>query len=418
MNKSHTSALCLLFMLILCRTPLSAQSTMGTDFWLSFIIPDELLDSNSSYSLIFATDHIDTITVSNPLLGWQKQLTAYPNQVNRLYIPYSVSLPNGNIPVSSSGIHVSSRRPISLYASIHSIASLDITNVMPTPALRDDYIVQTYPNGRYSSVFSIVATQENTEVEIQLLSDDPTRIDSSFTVQLPLPGKVYYFHTYGDADFSGTQIHARNNKRIALFCGNPRTFVPEYDERQSGDITYEQCIPTSFWGNDYIVVPCGRKTYHDHLRITALNDDCHVFVADTLAALLSAQQTYEHCLSSDSDICHIHSTQPILVGHYFASTHDGTSDPSLIFVPPLDLAIDNLQFACVNTPMTERHKAVILVRTEALLSLQFDGNPIGHHFRSLPNHDDYHYARILIDTGSHTLTSLPGNQFIAYLYGM
>ncbi|MBR1808510.1 MAG: hypothetical protein IJ776_03890 [Paludibacteraceae bacterium] len=353
-------------LLMLVMPPLlthaSAQSTEGSDFWVTFLQGDND-DSGKTddgdpkrYKLSLSISARETaeVTIENKYYGYSKKITVGANslkefpvfdgiandeQVRSNRTDYSAtSRANGTARycysyhpemIDSCALHVSSDKPISLFASNYKIATFDATNVLPTDALLKEYIIQCYTpsdhgGSHQGSHFAIIAVEDNTEVEytptvLTLKNEGFRTAESQYKSIMADPfasqaqkdaaekewekwknfkigettekvtlqkGQVYYVWTGTgdnesghDYDLSGT--HVKANKKIAVFQGNPHTNLPYYkDYGETGairerDHLFSQAMPTGTWGNTFALTGSSSR-HRDIVRVMALNDGTEV----------------------------------------------------------------------------------------------------------------------------------------------
>ena len=74
----------LIFLFVLFNSSLYAQSTVGTDFWVTFL-PNE--DDLESLTLIATGNNSCTGVVTNPLTGWNSSFSISPGSITNINIP-------------------------------------------------------------------------------------------------------------------------------------------------------------------------------------------------------------------------------------------------------------------------------------------------------------------------------------------
>lgn len=333
MQSKHTFLLAFLLTFLSLPTILFAQTTEGTDFWVTFMQADQG-DNKMFLELSISSRSNCNVTISNPFTGYTKQVSVTANQreLVRLYegspkatnarndmktskaVCYAV---NSEV-VDTCALHVVATQPISLFASNYKYATFDATNVLPTESLQDNYIIQTYSPSDHDgatksqgSHFAIIATEDNTVVEYtptaytfairsylndyatwgdDLFNDHPEyrryqgyTLGQTMLTDTLMAGQVYYVWTDkavgDDGDLSGTLVKAKDGKKIAVFQGNPHTNVP--DGVKQRDHLFSQAMPTTTWGNTFAVTASksndGERA-RDIFRLMALHDGTTVYV--------------------------------------------------------------------------------------------------------------------------------------------
>lgn len=311
------------------------QSTEGKDFWVTFLQADQNDHSDASDKAITlaltvsAKEECD-VTFTNPITketfiehvaaGGIKEVPFYTGDGSetartrtdgqKARVTCYTIYPDS---VDHSAIHVESTGIISLFASNRRSKSFDATNVLPTPSLQDEYLIQTiapsdHENKPQGTHFCIIATEDNTivdycpTVELQSikaakekkewLGPDAESIMSpeewalanwelGDTLHTPVlnEGQVYYIWTgkYSGkgADFSGTWLKARDKKKIAVFQGAPHTNLP--DQIRDRDHLFSQAMPVSYWGNTFAITASLTRG-RDIIRIMAREDETQVYI--------------------------------------------------------------------------------------------------------------------------------------------
>lgn len=316
---------------------LSAQTTEGTDFWVTFLRADEDTNNNKKLSLSFSARETCTVTVENIFSGYRRTVNVEANSKNDIVLFEGKDPTNRSTDeavcysfksevVDTSAIHITSDKPISVYATNYKKASFDATNVLPTDALQSEYIVQCYTPSDHGgeqqgSHFAIVAVEDGTVVEykptVETNGDfgqfmnalNAWGADKVFEIYPEFErfrdylttgvlrtdtlkaGQVWYVWTGKgtneqghEHDLSGT--HIKSNKKIAVFQGNPHTNLPYYKDygAEIGDSSnplgerdhlFSQAMPTATWGNTFAIISSSNRK-RDVIRIMALNDGTEV----------------------------------------------------------------------------------------------------------------------------------------------
>lgn len=458
-------------LMLLCSNIATAQniSTIGVDFHVMFLRNDVSypISNNSAYfptklKLVATGNNACSGTITSANESFTQNFTVTPGQITEIEITKNnypdkqagYSYKSGF--VEDKGLHVTATDSISLYAVNYCDGSFDITNVLPTPTLGDEYIIQNYKGcsmdmGRYSgSSFVIVATEENTTIDITPTaltgvqtpgaSSQSQTFNAGQTITITLnAGQSYQLISWGVAmeSFDGTYIKARDNKKIAVFKGNGITAVPGIvNGKRYGykSHLYEQSIPTQYWGNQFIVTQ-SLQIANDRVKVTALNNDCTVKINGTLMKTLAARETYEFEIVKDTDsdtinapidkvygtAHYIETSEPASVFLYMTSREysnntEQIGDPSMVLVTPVEQQTYYVTFSTFNTDRVNIHHANIVTKTSDVNGMTLDGTNIASDFRPVPGNTDYSYARIDLEHGTHTLQN-PTGGFSAHIYG-
>ena len=122
--------------------------------------------ATATTSLIISAERACTGTISNPYTGWSTSFTISANGRIDVSVPYSQCYVTSYGSVVNAGCHIVATDIISVYAMNYYTNTFDGSNILPTPTLGDEYVLQTYPGNLYGSEFMILATEDNTIVDI------------------------------------------------------------------------------------------------------------------------------------------------------------------------------------------------------------------------------------------------------------
>lgn len=433
-------------------TPARAQSTLGKDFWVSFLPHHEHVNYNNianELELVVIGKRPCTGRVTNPNTQWSTTFEVQPGASTIVSIPMEgnyVNNPAGfqedSDCILNHGLHVVTTDSVSLYASNKKCPYREeyseATCVLPTPSLGSEYIIQTYPslqgNAGDLSEFCIVATQNNTLVDITLTDKSACGhyANMPFSVVLQA-GQCYQILSASsyltERDFSGTYIKVRNGKRIAVFAGNNYASYYLYSENVTAmHHLYEQMLPVSTWGQKFVVAGT-QGSRKGKVRITALNNACNIKRNGVSVATIQARQTYDYEITSTTQADFIETSEPAQVYQYLSEPYDDLSTtrdgaPASVLISPLEQKIKDATF-CTFVPsaanLHQDHYVNIVAPSNSVSSIRLDGSNIASQFHPTPYNSGYSYARIQIQHGTHTLSSAAGGTnggFVAQVYGL
>ncbi len=465
----------LTFLLSLVLTSLNVISqtldTKGKDFWLTFMPNYHNYKYHSNQLFRYSDSIYIFISASEPTTGTIEyyDINGNPYSTNfsitdprELYVfklpfndfellgfndmgqPWKQNM--SEIPVKLS-FHITTDKYVNVYAHSQGNKSSDAFLVIPTPSLGKEYIVLAYKsdgyfsstNGRTPSQFAIVATEDNTNIDI--IPSVPTYVNGDLRQNVTLNrGEVYLLQAKITsenllADLTGTIINA--NKPIAVFAGHQRATLPVEDflgaSSSSRDFLCEQLPPIQAWGKSAFIVPFPQpkpitSIGKDIFRVLAANDNTEVYFNNSLVARLNRGEYYESGIQTAGTIT---ANGPILVAQYKKTSNDGgasyISDPFMMIIPPKEQFIencklvniqafeiqDNLQFSKVY----QEHYITLVVPQDALTSTYLDNNLVSAGlFQEIPN-TNYYFAHIKVQEGTHTINSSKPIGVYAYGYG-
>ena len=452
--KQNTFKLTLAFALITLLMPAKAQSTLGKDFWVSFLPHGEHIaysTHGNNLELVVIGKRPCSGRVTNPNTQWSTTFEVQPGASTVVSIPIEgnyINNPAGfqddSDCILNHGLHVVTTDSVSLYAS-NKISSLgeensEATCVLPTQSLGSEYIIQTYPslkgNASDLSEFCIVATQNNTLVDINLAERSYGHYANMPFFVVLQAGQCYQILSASsyltDRDFSGTHIKVRNGKRIAVFAGNNAASYYHYSDASNYLHHHsEQMLPVSTWGQKFIVAGT-QESRKGKVRITALNNACNIKRNGVSVATINARKTFDYEITSSTQADFIETSEPAQVFQYLTLPYNdlGTMKdgcPAMVLISPLEQRIKDAAF-CTFAPspacyyQNQNHYVNIVTETNCVSSMKLDGHNIASQFHPTPYNSGYSYARIQIQHGTHTLSSAAGGTngggFVAQVYGL
>lgn len=446
---------------------LFAQSTEGTDFWVTLMRGDE--GKYDALLLTFSANHATKVYIENKETGYQETVEVGDNDIKQLNLNTNeescyVTEAQEETPVYRA-LHVTSEKPISLIAANYKDKSFDVASILPTRALLSEYRIQCYSPSAHSdnsqgSHFAIVAADDDVVVDIVLTANtNKGEMAGDTLTTAPLKrGQVYYVWTgYGSGlskDFTGTQVKARDGKKIAVFNGNSHTNIPT--DIRDRDHVYSQAMPINYWGRRFAITSSlttidgqAAGTYWeriDKIRVQALVDSTVVKLDGDTIHVFSFEdgnnEDKKHFFEFDfgakdgmtnyegdghtwyDGVSHYIETSCPCAVHLFMTSdrYDHKSgkycngDPSEIWVNPIEQKIKELTFGTFETQQVKDHFINIIAPKEHGGPIVMDGNDITAQFEPLHGNADYLFARLTgVANGTHTLASDSG--FIAHVYG-
>lgn len=416
-------------------------STQGKEFWLSFMhngFKDHDLGGWVINQVLISAKRDCTGTVSNPLTGWSYDFHARPNSITTIEIPQLQGYHDGNQyeMILQKGIKVEANDTISVYCTNIAHVSFDASFVLPTGSLGDEYIIQSYDQSRDGSsnayvynnettAFLIVATEDNTEIEITPTVNTLGGHQANETFSITMnAGETYHLRsvrTGSQRDLSGTHVLAADCKRIAVFNGNTVTCIP-INQGNGYDHVFEQAMPLHSWGKRFVVT-CSRNRNRDFIKITSSANNNEVTKDGIPLITLRAGQSYTFDMEEAEGSCFIEATQPSAVYLYNSSSYDqnplgGFGDPSMVWIAPVEQRINDVTFSTFDHPNIdiETHSVNIIVNTEDIANVYFDGEQISPlNFSRVSGNSNYSYTRRDITHDVHRITCVNG--FNAHVYG-
>lgn len=396
----------LLFLLSFVSVHGQIQTTEGTDFWFSFIENSTIDSSSYSIYVVSRSPSHGTITCSNST--WSHTFDITPDQFTVVQIPKE-QLSFVENQIDSCSFHVVTDAPISLFAVNYIDGSCGVTNIIPTPAVANDYMLQSYHSNSYNGieVFRIISLQNNTLVHI----NRPNQAIQTIVLQ---QGETYY--STDRSELSGTKIWTDCDKKLAVFQGCKCACIPSGSS--ACDIIFEEAIPTRYWGKSFALTSSYSRS-KDRFIVTALLNHTHLYLNDDIIDLQSGE-SYEFELTDSLPALFLFSNYPICVIQYETGASYGglNGDPSSSVIHPLEEGTTSLNFVTFSTIRVRHCYVNIVTNSQNINHIYLDSVLLPQSvFRSIPNSNNYVYARVPISFGAHNIYSDYG-LFGAHVYGL
>ncbi len=403
-----------------------AQSNEGTRFWAGFM---EKFELGQEQRVLMITSKFSTKgTVEIPGLNWREDFEVAPQDVTLISIPFE-AVPQGSENITGTGILIRSLDPVVVYAHQYEQNRAEASVILPITSLGTDYFAMCYTGysreeqgvlRHYPSEFLIVATEDNTVIELRVTS--PTRgglMPGDIRNLVLNAGEAYQVQSnLGDThDLTGSEILA--DKPIAVFSGNLWTQVP--NGCGDRDNLYEQMYPTQSWGKQFAIAP-QKKVDGTLIRVLASQDNTQVSVRGDaiLNQTLGRGEFLEFELGGSA---FLNADQPILAtqfskGRTCSGHASGLGDPAMVLLNSLEQTRDSVTLFASTFRNIEENYVNVIVRTQDVPDVQFDGVVANTQETFIPisGNPDYSYAQIQVAAGIHNLSS-EGCGINATIYG-
>ena len=364
----------------------------------------------------------DISTTGNVEIGGSllQNFTVTANQVTFVDIPASAFLKDAGT-FANGGIHITSAKPIAVYAHIYAFNVSGATLLLPVSAMGKEYMSLNYtqtsnaPSGTpaYSS-FAVIATEDNTTVAITPTTNlvDGYLANRTFNIVLN-KGEVY--QGLAETDLTGTKIQSISNsagacKKIAVFSGSTRMGIGCVNNGKnfSSDNLFQQVYPTSTWGKNYVAAPLRSRPY-DVFRIVLSNPNTVVTLNGstidqtnfTNGLYYEFQSTQENIISAD---------KPIQVVQYSPTQNQqldctvGTGDvgdPEMIYLSPIEQGLTHVTLYATGYYRIQQSFVNVVIPNSGVSTFKVDGVPYASNFIPILN-SNYSYAQISVTSGPQT----------------
>lgn len=381
----------------------------GSDFWLAYPgnqFPDPAFPLLPQLRLLGTAG--TAVTVSIPGLETNINAVIAANGVANVVLPLAVDLGALNDAVLNRGIHVTSGKPVSVYAVSRVQYSSDGYLGLPTDVLGKEYVVGAFPNLHVGipelsgSQFVITATTPNTTVTITPASETGVRVAKiPYVLTLTNAGDCYQLRNTNDApaDLSGTIIES--DQPVAVFGGHQNTDVNSSSLFFS-DYLVEQIPPVNRLGTEFFTAPFFTRSGGDTVQVVAARDQTTLVVDGSPVVLTNKGDVY---LSLRTDATWITADKPVYAAQFASSSDlDGVTnaDPFMVTIPGRSLFTRDHTFVTAGINFAEHY--INVIAPTLTTSLTLDGTVTNPVFTAIGS-SGYHYARMKVAQGVHTLSA-------------
>jgi hypothetical protein len=462
----------LLLTFILCLSQTQANDdSKGREFWLTFmpnfhnnvenpdpakkygdslyifINAEEPTSGTITYRDRFGLVSVENFTINNPNELYTFKVSYYDYEIwGYNYHGNSWSKFQTEKPAPQY-FHIETDKDVTVYSHTQAVTTSDAFLVLPLDAVGFEYYIMAYssdgrsildPESRTPSQFVVVATEDNTTIEIDTPVNTYLYPAGQRTITLD-KGYSYLVQAQFDAgiqypDLTGT--HIVSDKPIAVFGGHQRANIPVDDLKGfTRDCVVEQIPSISTWGkNAFLIPPHEPSDSNPHkgslYRILACQDNTEIRVNGSLVNTLDKGDFFENVLSSPSELV---ASKPVLVGifKYTSGTQGFTSplgDPFMMLIPPKEQFIKKCKVINVQAweknlgdnkyyPVYVEQYITLVAPKSALDSVYIDNSKIGvKEFKQIAN-TNYYYAHIQVIPGIHDVIAKEAIGVYIYGYG-
>jgi len=398
-NKLKTKIILILILMIVGLPNLSAQDEIdpklafiakkpiGTEFWLCFMTNFKEEPGNVKNALLlelFITgDHDATVSISIPIINYKQTMFVPAGTVRSIVVDPLAQIRSYEVVERGLGVNVMSDNPISVYGLNRRHQTTDTYLGLPINVLGTEYRAMCYHVAeKLSPIFAIVATENNTIVEITPSTITYTGKPRSekYTVTLN-KGDVYQVGAETESrilrkfnirdievDLTGSLI--KSNKKIAVFSGHECTYIPVGPPRiKACNHLVEQLPPVNSWGKHFYLGRLKGRSFYTY-RVLAHEANTKVFENSKLIATLKAGQFIEKNSNQDLQVT---ADKPVLVSQYSQGYENGDQigDPMMLLISPTQQFLNEYRFA---TPINGswNHHINVVVPTNSIATMELN----------------------------------------------
>lgn len=401
-----------------------SYANSGKEFWL--IAPNNFNNNNFVYDVIITSKNNCKVTFKNYASNYSTTINVTGGVIFRDTIQdyYDQFYSSKNELIRNAGLHVTSTDSINLILLCLAEYSSEASNILPVQAIGIRYratcMTSSFTAGR--TYFDIIATEDSTEIEIipskNTISGKPA--NNAFNIILN-KGQTYYVSSYSDLSGSLIRVKNSNCKKIAVFGSNTATDVPA--NCRSGDILYEQLLPTEIWNKEFF----SARELHRIFNIIRVYSDSNnnvVNINGVNVDTLSAGGFYE---KYDSATSYIKTSKPSQVVGFITGNvcnfNDSLGDPSMFNINAVNQYIKYAKVKSVKTNQTFNFNVVdtnyinIYCKTNDTGYMFKNNLSLASYFKVSSGNPDFAYAQFVLDSLDFTLSNKNGFSALVYGFG-
>ncbi|NQW29822.1 MAG: IgGFc-binding protein [Ignavibacteria bacterium] len=398
------------------------KNSEGKEFWLCFMknfrdgATNDRQNAPTNLKLqLFLTSSFDAnVKIEIEEINYNNTVSIKANTVVNVQLPPRTQLRGGDTP-ERLAVHVTADTAIAVYGLNSRYQTTETFLGLPVSVLGTSYRAVGYTKLAMDllSAFSIIATEDDTKIEIEPTTMLSTGFGPGQVMKLTLrKGDVYTvtakWESIGPSDLTGSKITA--NKKIAVFSGHNCAYVPPKVDACNHLI--EQLPPITAWGKHYYLGMLRERSKYTY-RVVASEDNTRVFEDAKLVAVLKAGEFYENLNVSK----HIQVTadKPILVAQYSQGFKvDNVGDPMMLLVSPTQQFLNEYRFA---TPINGdwHHYINVVAPVGTINDIRLNGRRLDSSLFKSFGESRYVIAQIAIPYGTHVIRS--EEPFGLYSYG-
>ena len=321
--------------------------------------------------------------------------------------------------------------------------SFDGAHILPVEALGTEYMVQMTDVDKTATEFVIMSTKPGiTNVTLSLTVNSRRGNKQQLTFSFSGPKQIYIVRSKAPdpqdpsdlIDLTGSTICS--DQPVAVWSGNQQAVVPN-QEGMNDDHAYDQLLPITRWGKEFVVPATACNTSQNVMRFVALQDGTNVTMirgTTTNTVTLGQGEVYSQQLTvTDKNnpynaTRYITADKPIQVHLFSTSAGANTwyddddvmhtpSDPSMTLIPPLEFLTDTTIFHTYNGGAGNLvHMLNIWALTSKTGTIKLDGASLSG-WRTVAGNTNYSQLNVEITDTTHIITA-PTKCFSGYAYGI
>ena len=407
----------LLFLLLFNTIYAQESGTKGTEFWLAYMENLTLaFNGDPQFSIYVSAEESGEATITAAATGLEYSFSYDANTVTEFNFPPNILYATGSEAIKNFGFRINTTSPTNITAVHYRVFFSEASIVLPVEILDNEYIIlagKDFNNSTNSpSSFVIVATEDNTEVEITPSANTaelrPAGIPFSITLNA---GNSYQVHALGD--LTGSKIRSLNESKIAVFAGAQQADIA--CDLFADNHLYDQAYPISYGAKEYALIPFKGQGL-SLFKFLALEDDTEIYINSSLFTTLQSGEYSEELYDTPQILT---SSKNIFVAQFNPSQGCNLSqlgDPTMITLHSSNYRTKKVLFGFNGSQAFSQRNITLFTETENIDDIKIDDVNISDEFQEFPNYPSFSYATITKEAGS-SLLEAPRGVF-AYCYGL
>ena len=415
--------LLLIIILVLGNSSLIAQDhgTIGNEFWLAFM-ENITLDHNGSpqFSIFISATDSGNATVTAPATGLTFSFAYNENSVTEYILPEGIFYALGSEEVQNFGLRINTSTLTNVFTVHFRIYFSEASMLLSKNILGDEYFitaVEDFDNaGNSPSCFVIVATEDNSEIEIIPASTTAALRPAGvpFTVVLN-EGESYQVQSLGD--LTGTKVKAVNESKLAVFAGAVRSDL--FCDESADNHLFDQLFPISYASQSFVLIPF-KEQGNSIFKILAVEDNSEISINENVITTLQAGEFIELVYDTPHMLT---SNKGVLVTQLNPSQNCNLSqlgDPTMLQLHSMEYRIKSMKFKNLtgfigSANAFSKQCLTLFTESENIDGVFINDENISTQFQEFPGYPSYSYAMLTLPEGNAKLEAPDG--VLAYAYG-
>ncbi|WP_306642275.1 T9SS type A sorting domain-containing protein [Sanyastnella coralliicola] len=405
LKRTHLSALTLLLFFTVQAT--AQLNSEGTRFWMAYMENITLqFNGEPTFGFWVYSDGPVTGTMTVPQTGLTVPFEGSGGALE-VILPEAIWYNENSQVITNKGILIETDIPVNVSGIHYRTYFSDGSRLISEDLLGSDYLVLAGvdQNGGSFSAMTIVATEDQTEIEIipSTLTTELFPGGTPFTITMD-EGQSYQIKATGD--LTGTTVTAIGGEKIAVFTGAQQAAVGCTGEDSH---LWEQMPPLSFTGLEFPLIPYLSQGTCEY-KVLATEDDTDIYLSCDDIVTLNAGETFNYSLNTPEIL---KATKGVFIGHFNRSSDCNATDagPSFAILNPLknQSTGQSLLNSDLVGPITQFFSDysinfVALAGTESGVNL--NGNMVS--FSPIPGNSNWVYASVAMPAGTSSFTAPDG----------